>query len=126
MRNMGQVWAHGMVHPSRVDSPLFEQILDMIERKTPDVFEAQIEALLARPDARDTLKSITCPTLLLCGRQDAWSPLSRHEQMHTLLPGSRLAVIEEAGHFAMMEQPEAVSRALQDWMQDERPRSVSD
>ncbi|HUG26296.1 alpha/beta fold hydrolase [Piscinibacter sp.] len=118
MRTMGQEWARGMVHPSRVDSPLFDRILDMIERNTPEAFEAQIEALLARPDARGILKSITCPTLLLCGRQDAWSPLSRHEQMHAMLPRSRLVVIEEAGHFAMMEQPEAVSRALLDWMQE--------
>lgn len=117
MRAMGQEWARGMVHPSRLDSALFERILDMIERKTPEVFAAQIEALLARPDARDILSSITCPTLLLCGRQDAWSPLSRHEQMHAMLPGSRLVVIEEAGHFAMMERPEAVSRALLEWMQ---------
>jgi pimeloyl-ACP methyl ester carboxylesterase len=118
MRAMGRTWAQGMVHPDHLDSPVFERILDMIERKTPEVFEAQIAALLARPDARDTLRCVTCSTLLLCGRQDAWSPLSRHEQMHATLPSSHLVVVEDAGHFAMMEQPAAVSRALLDWMQE--------
>jgi pimeloyl-ACP methyl ester carboxylesterase len=116
MRRMGQAWARGMVHPSRLDSPLFEEILDMIERQTPAIFEAQINALLNRPDARGVLGSLRVPTLLLCGRQDAWSPLSRHEQMQALCPGSRLVAIEDSGHMSTMEQPEAVSGALLEWM----------
>jgi pimeloyl-ACP methyl ester carboxylesterase len=116
MRAMGREWARGMVHPSRLGSPLFEQVLDMIERQTPAIFEAQITALLGRPDARGVLRGLQCPTLLACGRQDAWSPLSRHEEMHALVPGSRLVVIEDSGHMCTMEQPAAVSRALQAWL----------
>ena len=37
MRAMGQAWARGMVHPSRLGTPLFERILDMIERSSPAV-----------------------------------------------------------------------------------------
>ncbi len=116
MRAMGRQWARGMVHPSRLDSPVFMQILDMIERKTPDTFAAQITALLARPDARELLRGLRCDTLLLCGRNDAWSPLARHEQMQALLPASRLAVIDQCGHMAPMEQPEAVSEVLAQWL----------
>ena len=116
MREMGQAWARGMVHPSRLDTPLFEEILAMIARKTPAIFEAQIHALLDRPDAREVFTALRCPTLLLCGRQDAWSPLARHEQMHALLPCSRLVAVEDSGHMSTMEQPAAVSRALVEWM----------
>ncbi len=116
MRAMGRQWAHGMVHPARLGTPLFDAVLDMIERRTPAVFQAQIHALLARPDARGLLPRISCPTLLLCGRQDTWSPPDRHEQMHALLPGSRLVMVEDSGHMAPMEQPAAVSAALQDWL----------
>ena len=116
MRAMGREWARGMVHPSRWDSPVFDAILDMLERKTAAVYEAQIHALLGRPDARPLLAGLACPVLLGCGRDDAWSPLARHEEMHALLPGSRLAVFEQSGHMVTMEQPEAVSRALLDWM----------
>ncbi|WP_066340612.1 alpha/beta fold hydrolase [Azohydromonas lata] len=117
MRAMGGEWARGMVHPSRLQTPLFEQVLQMIERQTPDTFEAQINALLARPDARGVLRGLQCPTLIGCGRQDAWSPLSRHEEMHALVPGSRLAVFEDSGHMSTMEQPGAVSAALGEWLQ---------
>lgn len=116
MRAMGRQWAQGMVHPSRRNTPLFDAVLDMIARKTPAVFEAQIEALLARPDARSVLEGVDCPLLLLCGRQDVWSPLSRHEQMQALVPGSRLAVVEDAGHMTTMEAPERVSAALVAWL----------
>ncbi|UUX97877.1 alpha/beta fold hydrolase [Aquabacterium sp. J223] len=117
MRAMGAEWARGMVHPSRLDGPLFAEILAMIERRSPPQFEAQINALLARPDARGVLAGVRCPTVLLCGRQDAWSPLARHEEMQRLLPASRLAVIEDSGHMSTMEQPAAVTQALRAWME---------
>jgi pimeloyl-ACP methyl ester carboxylesterase len=116
MREMGRRWARGMVHPARLDTPLFDDVLDMIERKTPAIFEAQIQALLGRPDARDVLRAAACPTLLLCGRQDAWSPLARHEAMQALQPRARLVVVEDAGHMSTMEQPQAVARALAGWL----------
>ncbi|HSW05162.1 alpha/beta fold hydrolase [Aquabacterium sp.] len=120
MRHMGEQWARGMVHPARLETPVFEDILDMIERQTPEMFQAQIDALLNRPDGRDALMGISCPTLFACGRQDNWSPLSRHEEMHALCPGSRLVVIEDSGHMSTMEQPAAVSRALLSWMDHQR------
>ncbi|MCG2594312.1 alpha/beta hydrolase [Ramlibacter sp. XY19] len=116
MRSMGAEWARGMVHRSRLDSPLFEDILAMIERQTPATFEAQIEALLTRPDVRPVLEGLRCPVLLACGRQDAWSPLARHEQMQALCPGARLVVIEDSGHMSPMEQPQAVTAALAAWL----------
>lgn len=116
MRTMGAQWARGMVHPARLDSPLFEEILDMIGRRTPAVFAAQIRALLARPDASDVLARMRCPVLLVCGRQDAWSPLARHERMQAMCPGAELVVVEDSGHMSTMERPQAVTGALRDWM----------
>lgn len=116
MRAMGEAWASGMVHRTRLRTPLFESILDMIERNTPEMYEAQIQALLARPDATGLLPTIRCPTLVLCGREDTWSPLSRHEEMHAAIPGSRLVVVEHCGHMSTMERPAEVAAALQDWL----------
>lgn len=116
MRAMGAQWARGMVHPSRIDTAVIEAILQMIDRNTPDMFSGQIQALLNRPDASAMLPRITCPTLLLCGRDDLWSPLARHEDMQRLIPGARLEVIEASGHMTTMEQPQAVSAALAGWL----------
>jgi len=116
-RAMGMQWVRGMVHPDRLDdAAVVGAILDKIERKAVAVFEAQQRALLARPDARDLLGEIRCPTLILCGRQDAWSPLSRHEEMQRLVPDSKLVVVEECGHMSTMERPVEVNGALQTWL----------
>lgn len=121
MRAMGEQWARGMVHPAHLGTPVFEAILAMIERSTPDIFQAQLHALLTRPDARPVFSGLQCPTLLICGRQDHWSPLARHEKMQQDLPRSRLTVIEDSGHMAPMEQPEAVSLALLRWIKEDMP-----
>jgi len=116
MGAMGRQWARGMVHPARIDTPLFAAIIEMIERKTPDIFAAQIRALLARPDASAQLLAIDCPTLVLCGRQDSWSPLSQHLQMAAIIRGADLRIIEDCGHMSTLEQPEAVNTALVEWL----------
>jgi pimeloyl-ACP methyl ester carboxylesterase len=116
MRVMGEAWASGMVHPTRLNTPLFDSILDMIERNTPDMFAAQIHALLTRPDATPVLAEIRCPTLVLCGRDDVWSPLERHEEMHAAIAGSSLVVIEQCGHMSTMERADVVSQAFADWL----------
>jgi pimeloyl-ACP methyl ester carboxylesterase len=118
MRAMGREWLRPMVHPDRVDdATLVDAILDMIERKTVDVFEAQQRALLARPDATALLGAIACATVILCGREDAWSPPSRHEEMAQRIRGSELAIVERCGHMSPMEQPDEVSTALRTWLE---------
>lgn len=118
MREMGKLWAPGMVHPDRVQSPLFEEILQMIERRTPDQFAAQIDALLGRPDAGPVLRAIKCPTYLICGRQDAWSPYARHETMSHMIPSQwvHLHAVEDSGHMSTMEQPQAVTQLFEAWL----------
>jgi pimeloyl-ACP methyl ester carboxylesterase len=118
MRAMGWDWLQGMVYPSRLaDAVLVNGILDMIERKTPDLYAAQTKALIARPDATPLLAKIRCPTLVLCGREDRWSPPHRHEEIRHLIPGSALTVIPYCGHMSTMEQPVAVSAALRSWVE---------
>jgi pimeloyl-ACP methyl ester carboxylesterase len=122
MRAMGRVWVRGMVNPARLtDAALLEAIVAMLERRSPEVFAAQIRALLTRPDATEVLRAIRCPTLLLCGRQDTWSPLARHEAMGRLIEHSQLAVIEQCGHMSPMERPTEVSGRLSAWLAEQKP-----
>jgi pimeloyl-ACP methyl ester carboxylesterase len=118
MRAMARTWVQGMVHPARLnDSELVEPILDMFERRTPDLFAMQIKALLGRPDATSVLPTLRCPTLVLCGREDAWAPPSRHDAMAKMIRHSTLEIIPDCGHMAPMERPRAVNDALRRWLQ---------
>jgi pimeloyl-ACP methyl ester carboxylesterase len=116
MRAMAKQWARGMVHPERLDTPLFEQVLDMLERGSADQFAAQINALLKRPDATPLLASITCPTLVLTGHEDTWSGPAQHEAMAAAIPHAKLVIVEHCGHMCTMEQPQALSAALAGWL----------
>jgi len=117
MRAMATQWLPPMIHPDRrTDLALVNTIIDMFARKTPDVFAAQIRALLGRPDATGVLEQIRCPTLFLTGREDGWSPPARHEEMAAKIPGSQLVVIPECGHMSMLERPGAVTEALRGWL----------
>lgn len=117
MSALGRSWSQGMVHPSRLhDAALMDAIHAMIERAPLARFEAQTEALLSRPDRTALLGQIRVPTLVLCGRDDAWSTLARHQRMAQLIPGSQLVAVPECGHMATMEQPAAVTRALAGWL----------
>ena len=117
VRAMAQEWVQGMVHPDRKsDGPLISAILDMFTRKTARIFECQIRALLDRPDAGPLLGQIRVPTLILCGREDAWSPPAPHEEIAARIPSSTLAIVEQSGHMVTMEQPEQVARAMRAWL----------
>jgi len=117
VRAMAQEWVKGMVHPARLtDQSLIGDILDMFDRKNSDIFARQLLALIHRPDATPVLQALTMPTLILCGAQDAWSPPSQHIEMHQFVPHAQLAVIENAGHMATMEKPEAVAVAMSNWL----------
>ena len=116
MTALAERWLPGMVHPNRIDDqPLMAGLTEMVERMDPDLHARQINALVTRPDASNYVADIACPTLLVVGRQDQWSPLAQHEEVLRLMPHARLEVIEDAGHFAPVEQPDAVADLLRDW-----------
>jgi pimeloyl-ACP methyl ester carboxylesterase len=95
---------------------LIGRIVAMFERKSADTFARQIRALLGRPDASAVLGAIAVPALVLCGRQDSWAPVPQHQQIHQRIAQATLAVVEEAGHMAPMERPDAVSAHLLRWL----------
>jgi pimeloyl-ACP methyl ester carboxylesterase len=116
MRVMAKEWVQGMVHSARLsEKALVDPILDMFDSKTPEIYAAQIRALINRPDARSVLNSIRCPTLVLCGREDSWAPVQRHLEMSAAIAGSTFAEIGDCGHMCTMERPEAVSNAMKKW-----------
>jgi pimeloyl-ACP methyl ester carboxylesterase len=113
MRAMAAQWARPMIHPSRHGTPLFEAVLDMLERSSAEQFAAQINALLTRPDADPVLPTIACPTLVLTGREDLWSPPEQHERMAAAIAGAQLCIAEQCGHMSTLEQPDVVSAAFE-------------
>jgi pimeloyl-ACP methyl ester carboxylesterase len=116
VRAMGAQWLRGVVHPDLKYGPVFEDILDMIERSSAAQLAAQINAMLTRPNALAVLPTIACPTLVLCGRDDYLSPPELHYSMAEVLPNAQLHVVERCGHMAPLERPDEVNAALMAWL----------
>ena len=104
------------------DGPDRKYILDLCMEMAlalgPDVFFRQSRALAARHDRQETLAGFKGPALVLMGAEDRLCPRDRHELMHSLMPQSRLVVIEGAGHLPTLEQPEAVTHELLAWLDE--------
>lgn len=117
MRAMLRQWVRPMIDPKRIDdAALVNSIIEMMSRKTPDIFSRQIKALLKRPDATTVLEQIRCPALLLTGREDGWSGPAQHQAMASEIAGSELVIVPDSGHMTTLEQPAAVSTALRTWL----------
>jgi pimeloyl-ACP methyl ester carboxylesterase len=97
---------------------ILDLCMDMALALGPQVFVRQSCALRDRPDQQETLRRLRIPTLILCGRHDALCPVSRHELMHGLIPGSVLRIVENAGHLPTLEQPTETTAALIRWLED--------
>jgi pimeloyl-ACP methyl ester carboxylesterase len=105
------------LHPSRLtDTPLTDAVTAMAERVGKDAFLRQQRAIMGRPDGRQSLPAIRCPTLVLCGWEDQLTPLDLSEEIAALVPGARLAVVENCGHLSTMERPWEVSVELRQWL----------
>jgi pimeloyl-ACP methyl ester carboxylesterase len=67
------------------------------------------------------LPSILAPTLIIVGSEDKISPLSDAELMRREIRGSRLEVIEGAGHVSNLERPMQFNYALKDFLDALQP-----
>ena len=105
------------VHRNRHgDEALKERVRIMAEETGAQAFVRQQQAIMTRPDARPLLPSIRCPTLVLVGDGDELTPPALSEEIAAGIAGSRLVVVQDCGHLSTMERPEAVTKALTDWM----------
>ncbi len=107
-----------LLHPSRVkEQALVQVIREMAERTGVEAYVRQQTAIIGRPDFRPDLAKITCPTLVLCGRQDQLTPLSDSELIAATIPGAKLVVVEECGHMSTLERPEVVNEVMREWLE---------
>lgn len=67
-------------------------------------------------DVMARVPEIRAPTLVLCGHQDRLAPVKYPEFLASKIPHARLVLIEGAGHLVMLEKPEEVNRALDEWV----------
>ena len=64
------------------------------------------------------LRVIGKPTLIVWGEKDEQTPLKYAERLHREIPDSQLVIIPDAGHLTLFDAPDAVAKALIDFIRD--------
>jgi pimeloyl-ACP methyl ester carboxylesterase len=76
-------------------------------------------AMLGSPmddDLPEVIADITVPSLIVWGERDRVVPLSHGRRLRQLLPNSKLAIVESAGHIPHEEFPDQVNELLLEFL----------
>ena len=107
------------VHRNRQgDEALRALVRTMAEETGPQAFVRQQRAIMTRPDCRPLLALIRSPTLVLVGDGDELTPPALSEEIAAGIAGARLVRVPDCGHLSTLERPQAVNRALLEWLQE--------
>ena len=72
-----------------------------------------LRALAERKETCSSLHNISIPVLILVGEDDQITPPPAAQKMNSLITGSRLQVIKNAGHLSNLENPDSFNSHLQ-------------
>ena len=89
-----------------------KRVRDMMLKTKPEGAAAALLGMAEREDQTELLSRVTSPTLILVGAEDAITPVADSEKMRDCIAGSRLVVIENAGHVSNLERTEQFNEAL--------------
>jgi len=105
------------VAPSRSnDAAFIERMAKMAYEGGATAFRAHQRAAANRRSHEDLLSRITCPTLVMVGADDALTSEEEHRTFAARIADAEMVVIPDAGHLAPLEQPEATTAAMRNWL----------
>jgi pimeloyl-ACP methyl ester carboxylesterase len=88
----------------------------MMMKMSPEDINLVQRGMADRPDSVPTLKTISVPTLVIAGDEDAAIPPNEADLMRQNIPGAQFRSIPKAGHYAAFEQPQAVGLLLRQFL----------
>ena len=94
-----------------------QRVRAMIESNSVTGVAGAQRGMAARPDSTDLLLNMSLPVLVVSGAEDKLTPTAEMESLHRAIKGSRLTVIEDAGHLSNIECPDEFNAALIDFIE---------
>jgi pimeloyl-ACP methyl ester carboxylesterase len=113
---IADVWDVSVPEWRRDDSGLRAELEAMAASTLLSTFEEQIEISINRDDQHPVLDRIEVPTLVACGAEDRVCPPELSREIAERIPGARLAIVEQAGHYLTLDQPEIAAELLAEWL----------
>jgi 3-oxoadipate enol-lactonase len=82
----------------------------------PEGIIGALEAMIERPDSTATLATINVPTMIVTGEEDVITPPRDARIMQASIPGSRLEILQLAGHLSNVERPAAFTTVVSEFL----------
>ncbi len=83
----------------------------------PEVLHGDFSAC-DRFDVMKEVEKIDLPTLILCGEDDALTPVLYSQFLHSRIKGSKLEVLPDAGHMVMMESSRTFNEKIGEFIKE--------
>ncbi len=106
-------WCSDQVLASK--SPVLDKMRGMVESTSPIGFIGCAHALTGL-NFQDRLGEIDTPMLFIAGKEDVATPSDNMRLIHQAVGGSKFVELSPAGHLSNMEQPEAYTEAVREFL----------
>jgi 3-oxoadipate enol-lactonase len=93
------------------------RVRQLIDTAAPQGIAAASHGMALRANLTTLLPQISCPTLVIVGEQDVFTPPQITKEYAAQIPGAQYITIPHAGHLSNMEQPDVFIRALRGFLQ---------
>ncbi|MEA2174863.1 MAG: hypothetical protein QOD00_2455 [Blastocatellia bacterium] len=112
-----------LLAPSTINEQpsIVERLREMMTGTGAAGAAAALRGMALRSDRTFFLPDILAPTLIIVGSEDRITPLEDAELLRREIRGSRLEVIEGAGHVSNLERPMQFNYALKDFLDALQP-----
>ncbi|GGD58406.1 alpha/beta fold hydrolase [Lacimicrobium alkaliphilum] len=97
-----------------------ELIVEMAQQVGLEGYKAQLRVLAERPDSYQTIAVASVPFLLISGEKDPLCPPAGQQRMAARAKQVKQILLAEAGHFVSLDQPEAVTESLSQWLREQQ------
>jgi len=102
---------------TKLENPsVINRITEIFSQADPATIAWTSRAMMSRPESLTTLRNFDKPLLVIVGAEDEISPVSDAQQMLDASMHGKLAIINQAGHLAVMEKPAQCAEEIENWL----------
>ena len=105
--------------PEKLSDTRRQQLEAMNDRMGVETYRSQQFAIMRRADNRPVLPTIRCPTIVICGTHDLWTPPNLSWEIASNVTGAELHLLAECSHCSPIEDPASVNALLSGWLERE-------
>jgi pimeloyl-ACP methyl ester carboxylesterase len=95
---------------------IYDAVHRMIAQAPAEGVIGALEAMIERPDSSATVATIDVPTLIIGGDEDVMTPPKEMRALQQAIGGSRLEILQQAGHLSNIERPAAFNTVVSEFL----------